>query len=43
LPASVSKFPGAEALAAEMRAAGYSRVEFERLTFGIVALHIGRV
>ena len=43
LPASVGKFPGAEALATEMRAAGYSSVEFERLTFGLVALHIGRV
>jgi demethylmenaquinone methyltransferase/2-methoxy-6-polyprenyl-1,4-benzoquinol methylase len=43
LPESVSKFPGAEALAEEMRAAGYSSVEFERLTFGVVALHIGRV
>jgi demethylmenaquinone methyltransferase/2-methoxy-6-polyprenyl-1,4-benzoquinol methylase len=43
LPASVGKFPGAEALATEMRAAGYSHVEFERLTFGLVALHIGRV
>lgn len=43
LPDSVSKFPGAEALADEMRAAGYSRVEFERLTFGVVALHIGRI
>ena len=43
LPDSVGKFPGAESLADEMRAVGYSRVEFERLTFGVVALHIGRV
>jgi demethylmenaquinone methyltransferase/2-methoxy-6-polyprenyl-1,4-benzoquinol methylase len=43
LPESVGKFPGAEALADEMRAAGYANVEFERMTFGVVALHIGRV
>jgi len=43
LPESVSKFPGAELLAEEMRAAGYLNVEFERMTFGVVALHIGRV
>ncbi|MGD0580699.1 MAG: class I SAM-dependent methyltransferase [Bryobacteraceae bacterium] len=43
LPESVDKFPGAEALAEEMRAAGYSSIEFERMTFGVVSLHIGRV
>jgi demethylmenaquinone methyltransferase/2-methoxy-6-polyprenyl-1,4-benzoquinol methylase len=43
LPESVSKFPGAEQLAEEMRAMGYLGVEFERMTFGVVALHIGRV
>ncbi len=43
LPESVRKFPGAEALAEEMRAMGYLDVEFERMTFGVVALHIGRV
>ena len=42
LPESVRKFPGAEMLAAEMRAMGYLDVEFERMTFGVVALHIGR-
>ncbi|MGO9241352.1 MAG: bifunctional demethylmenaquinone methyltransferase/2-methoxy-6-polyprenyl-1,4-benzoquinol methylase UbiE [Bryobacteraceae bacterium] len=42
LPESVLKFPGAEALAREMRAAGYRNVEFERLSFGVVALHLGR-
>ena len=42
LPESVGKFPGAEDLAGEMRAAGYVGVEFERLSCGIVALHIGR-
>lgn len=41
LPESVRKFPAAENLAAEMEAAGYTRVRFERLTFGIVALHLG--
>ena len=41
LPDSVRKFPPAEKLAAEMEAAGYTRVHFERLTFGIVALHTG--
>ena len=41
LPDSVRKFPAAENLAAEMEAAGYTRVRFERLTFGIVALHLG--
>jgi demethylmenaquinone methyltransferase/2-methoxy-6-polyprenyl-1,4-benzoquinol methylase len=43
LPESVRKFPGAESLAAEMSACGYRQVEFERMTFGVVALHIGRV
>jgi demethylmenaquinone methyltransferase / 2-methoxy-6-polyprenyl-1,4-benzoquinol methylase len=39
LPESIRKFPGAEELAAEMRLAGFSRVEFERMTGGTVALH----
>ena len=43
LPESVRKFPGAEELAAEMRAVGFETAEFERLTFGIVALHLGTV
>jgi len=43
LPESVRKFPSPEELAASMRAAGFARVEFERLTGGIVALHLGRV
>ena len=42
LPESVRKFPGAERLAEEMRAAGFAEVSFERMTFGIVALHLGR-
>ena len=43
LPESVKKFPGAEVLAAQMCDAGFTDVRFERLTFGIVALHIGRI
>ncbi len=42
LPESIKKFPGAEGLAEQMRGAGFSGVEFERLTFGAVALHLGR-
>jgi len=43
LPESVRKFPAPEELAGMMRGAGFGRVEFERLTGGIVALHVGRV
>ena len=42
LPESIRKFPGAEDLAAQMRTAGFSHVEFERLTLGAVALHIAK-
>jgi demethylmenaquinone methyltransferase/2-methoxy-6-polyprenyl-1,4-benzoquinol methylase len=42
LPESIQKFPGAEELARQMQAAGFSTVEFERMTFGAVALHIAR-
>jgi demethylmenaquinone methyltransferase/2-methoxy-6-polyprenyl-1,4-benzoquinol methylase len=42
LPESIRKFPGAEDLASQMRAAGFASVEFERMTFGAVALHIAR-
>jgi demethylmenaquinone methyltransferase/2-methoxy-6-polyprenyl-1,4-benzoquinol methylase len=42
LPESVRKFPGAEELAIKMREAGFGDVRFERMTFGTVALHIGR-
>jgi demethylmenaquinone methyltransferase / 2-methoxy-6-polyprenyl-1,4-benzoquinol methylase len=42
LPESIRKFPGAEQLAEEMRRAGFSRVEFERMTGGAVALHLAR-
>jgi demethylmenaquinone methyltransferase/2-methoxy-6-polyprenyl-1,4-benzoquinol methylase len=41
LPDSVRKFPDAERLADKMRETGYSGVRFERMTLGIVALHIG--
>jgi demethylmenaquinone methyltransferase/2-methoxy-6-polyprenyl-1,4-benzoquinol methylase len=42
LPESVRKFPNADDLAGRMRAAGFVEVEFEYLTGGIVALHIGK-
>jgi demethylmenaquinone methyltransferase/2-methoxy-6-polyprenyl-1,4-benzoquinol methylase len=41
LPESVRKFPDADGLADQMREAGFVNVRFERLTFGIVALHMG--
>ena len=43
LPESVRKFPGPEELARMMGAAGFSEVTFERMTCGIVALHVARV
>ena len=43
LPESVRKFPEAPELAAMMEECGYGPVEWEYLTFGIVALHVGRV
>jgi len=42
LPESIQKFPGARELADQMRAAGFKSVEFEPLTLGAVALHVGR-
>lgn len=42
LPDSVRKFPGAGQLAAAMRESGFSSVEFEYMTLGIVALHRAR-
>jgi demethylmenaquinone methyltransferase/2-methoxy-6-polyprenyl-1,4-benzoquinol methylase len=42
LPGSIKKFPGADDFARQMQAAGFASVEFERLTFGAVALHIAR-
>jgi demethylmenaquinone methyltransferase/2-methoxy-6-polyprenyl-1,4-benzoquinol methylase len=41
LPESIRKFPAAEELAEQMRRAGFTRVEFERMTAGAVALHLG--
>jgi demethylmenaquinone methyltransferase/2-methoxy-6-polyprenyl-1,4-benzoquinol methylase len=41
LPESIGKFPGAEELAARMRAAGFRSIEFIRMTGGTVALHLG--
>jgi len=43
LPESVRKFPDAEGLADQMRDAGFANVRFERMTAGIVALHLGEV
>jgi demethylmenaquinone methyltransferase / 2-methoxy-6-polyprenyl-1,4-benzoquinol methylase len=40
LPDSIKKFPGADELAAKMKSAGFTRVEFERMTGGAVALHL---
>jgi demethylmenaquinone methyltransferase / 2-methoxy-6-polyprenyl-1,4-benzoquinol methylase len=42
LPESVRRFPDAPTLATMMQSAGYEDVQFERITFGIVALHTGR-
>lgn len=39
LPESIRKFPSAEELAVRLRGAGFARVEFERLTGGLVVLH----
>lgn len=41
LPQSIQTFPGAEELASRMKAAGFKRVEFDRMTAGAVALHLG--
>lgn len=43
LPESVRKFPAPPVLAEMMRAAGFAEVTFERMTLGVVALHIARV
>lgn len=42
LPESVRRFPAAAQLASEMREAGFCHVEYELMTFGTVALHLGR-
>jgi demethylmenaquinone methyltransferase / 2-methoxy-6-polyprenyl-1,4-benzoquinol methylase len=41
LPRSIKAFYEPEALATLLREAGFSRVTFERLTFGIAAIHVG--
>lgn len=41
LPASIRRFPAAEELAQQMTRAGFARAEFQRMTFGAVALHLG--
>lgn len=41
LPRSVAAFPDAEGLAQHMREAGFARVRYERLSFGIAAIHVG--
>ena len=41
LPASVGQFPQGDALLEQMRAAGLSRVEAHRFTFGIATLYVG--
>ncbi len=41
LPDSVRNFPGAGELASQMRRAGFRDVTFERMTGGIVVLHLG--
>jgi len=42
LPSSVSKFPGADELAALLRDNGFSQVSYQRMMFGVVALHQAR-
>ena len=41
LPESVEKFPDAHVLAERMKEAGFRKVEYELMSFGIVALHVG--
>ncbi len=43
LPSSVRRFPGPEALAAEMHAAGVGEISYLLLAGGIVAIHAGTV
>jgi len=42
LPASVQKFPDQAQLALLMQQAGFEQVQFENLTGGVAALHLGR-
>jgi demethylmenaquinone methyltransferase/2-methoxy-6-polyprenyl-1,4-benzoquinol methylase len=41
LPRSIEAFYDPEALAALLRNAGFTQVRFDRLTFGIAAIHVG--
>jgi len=41
LPESVANFPTGDDLARRMQAAGFSRVRWRPLTFGVVAIHVG--
>jgi len=41
LPRSVANFPTGSDLAARMERAGFARVRWEPLTFGIAAIHVG--
>jgi len=41
LPKSVANFPVEEELAARMRSAGFARVRWSSLTFGVAAIHVG--
>ncbi len=41
LPESVRKFPDAPGLAQQMRDAGFQNVRYQRMTAGIVAVHLG--
>jgi demethylmenaquinone methyltransferase/2-methoxy-6-polyprenyl-1,4-benzoquinol methylase len=43
LPASLDVFPDADVLAGRFRAAGFAEVSYRRLSFGAIAIHIGRV
>lgn len=42
LPASVQKFPDQEQLALLMKQAGFDQVQYQNLTVGVAALHMGR-
>lgn len=41
LPESVAHFPEQEALASQLRAAGFRDVRYRNLTFGVAAIHVG--
>lgn len=41
LPESVRRFPGADALSRLMSGCGFANVRYHRMTFGVVALHLG--